>query len=214
MAEQQTQEEYVQEVTIQRPKRAQLTAEESLRRMEAFPERQEKIIAAVRKSRKQVPPLLSAFLLMALSQMLCGCSGVDALRISNNFPFAVRLWHSDHKLIGSVPAQGEKEFSGAGGYEGDGPDYIKCTDERNKTLGTLRAIGSNIHREDISLLNGAAVLSVTIGPPKLVSSASSSFAQILSAYWAPITIVLAVSIVMLKRAFDEYKRLKKIERPR
>ena len=50
MAELQTQDEEVQEVIIQRPKRAQLTAEESLKRMEAFPERQEKIIAAVRKT--------------------------------------------------------------------------------------------------------------------------------------------------------------------
>lgn len=38
-----------QEVTIIRPKRAKLTPEESLKRMEAFPERKEKIVAAVRK---------------------------------------------------------------------------------------------------------------------------------------------------------------------
>ena len=48
MAEQQTQDENAREVTTQRPKRAQLTAEESLKRMEAFPERKEKIVAAVR----------------------------------------------------------------------------------------------------------------------------------------------------------------------
>jgi hypothetical protein len=41
----------VQEVKIQRPKRAKLTAEESLKRMETFPERKEQIIAAVRKSK-------------------------------------------------------------------------------------------------------------------------------------------------------------------
>lgn len=41
----------VQEVKIQRPRRAKLTAEESLRRMEAFPERKEQIVAAVRKSK-------------------------------------------------------------------------------------------------------------------------------------------------------------------
>jgi len=40
-----------QEIIFIRPKRVQLTAEESLRRMEAFPERQEKIIATVRESR-------------------------------------------------------------------------------------------------------------------------------------------------------------------
>ena len=41
----------IQEVKVQRPKRAKLTAEEALKRMEAFPERKEKIIAAVRKSK-------------------------------------------------------------------------------------------------------------------------------------------------------------------
>ena len=39
----------VVEVRIQRPRRAKLTAEESLRRMEAFQERKEQLIAAVRK---------------------------------------------------------------------------------------------------------------------------------------------------------------------
>jgi hypothetical protein len=41
----------VQEVRVERPKRARLTAEESLRRIEAFPERKEQIVAAVRKSK-------------------------------------------------------------------------------------------------------------------------------------------------------------------
>lgn len=41
----------VEEVKIQRPKRIKLTAEEVLGRMEALPEREEQIIAAVRKSR-------------------------------------------------------------------------------------------------------------------------------------------------------------------
>ena len=44
------QDQDVQAVKGQRPKRAKLTAEESLKRMEAFPERKEQIIAAVRKS--------------------------------------------------------------------------------------------------------------------------------------------------------------------
>ena len=39
------------EVRVERPKRAKLTAEESLRRMEAFDERKEQIVAAVRKSK-------------------------------------------------------------------------------------------------------------------------------------------------------------------
>ena len=41
----------LQEVTIHRPKRAKLTAEESLKRIEAFPERKEMMVAAVRKSK-------------------------------------------------------------------------------------------------------------------------------------------------------------------
>jgi hypothetical protein len=44
-----TREDY--EVRIERPKRAKLSAEESLRRMEAFDERKEQIVAAVRKSK-------------------------------------------------------------------------------------------------------------------------------------------------------------------
>ena len=39
------------EVRVERPKRAKLSAEESLRRMEAFDERKEQIVAAVRKSK-------------------------------------------------------------------------------------------------------------------------------------------------------------------
>ena len=46
----------VQEVKVQRPKRAKLSAEESLKRMEAFPERKEQIIAAVRKSKGRSLP--------------------------------------------------------------------------------------------------------------------------------------------------------------
>ena len=46
----------VQEVKVQRPKRAKLTAEESLRRMGAFPDRKEKIVAAVRKSKDRSLP--------------------------------------------------------------------------------------------------------------------------------------------------------------
>ncbi len=39
------------EVKVQRPKRARLTADESLGRMERFAERKEPIVAAVRKSK-------------------------------------------------------------------------------------------------------------------------------------------------------------------
>ena len=39
------------EILIVRPKRAKLSAEESLKRMEAFPERKGEIVAAVRKSK-------------------------------------------------------------------------------------------------------------------------------------------------------------------
>jgi hypothetical protein len=53
MAEKLEQAREVQEVTAQRPKRAKLTAEESLKRMEAFPERKEQIVAAVRKSKSR-----------------------------------------------------------------------------------------------------------------------------------------------------------------
>jgi hypothetical protein len=41
----------IQEVKVQRPKRAKLMAEEVLKRMEAFSERKGQIVAAVRKSK-------------------------------------------------------------------------------------------------------------------------------------------------------------------
>jgi hypothetical protein len=41
------------EVRVERPKRARLSAEESLKRLEAFPERKEQIVAAVRKSKNR-----------------------------------------------------------------------------------------------------------------------------------------------------------------
>lgn len=57
MAEEvQTLQQELQEVRSQRPRRAKLTAEESLRRMEAFPEREEQFIAAVRKSKDRSLP--------------------------------------------------------------------------------------------------------------------------------------------------------------
>lgn len=43
----------VSEVRVERPTRAKLTAEESLQRMESFPERKEQIVAAVRKSKNR-----------------------------------------------------------------------------------------------------------------------------------------------------------------
>ena len=43
----------IQELKILRPKRAKLTAEESLERLEAFPERKEQIVAAVRKGKNR-----------------------------------------------------------------------------------------------------------------------------------------------------------------
>lgn len=53
MAEKLEQAREVQEVTVQHPRRAKLTAEESLKRMEAFPERKAQIVAAVRKSKRR-----------------------------------------------------------------------------------------------------------------------------------------------------------------
>ena len=40
-----------QEIETKRPKRAELTAEESFRRMETLPERKEQLIAAIRDSK-------------------------------------------------------------------------------------------------------------------------------------------------------------------
>jgi hypothetical protein len=41
----------VQELKIERPKRAKLSEEETLKRMEAFEERKEQFVASVRKSK-------------------------------------------------------------------------------------------------------------------------------------------------------------------
>lgn len=41
----------IEEVRIERPKRAKLSEEETLKRMEAFKERREKFIASVRKGK-------------------------------------------------------------------------------------------------------------------------------------------------------------------
>lgn len=51
MAEKTEDAHEVQEVKIPRPRKVRLSEEESRRRMEAFPERKEEIIAAVRKSK-------------------------------------------------------------------------------------------------------------------------------------------------------------------
>lgn len=56
MSEKREDVQEVQEVKVQRPKRAKLTAEESLKRMETFPERKEQIVAAVRKSKSRSLP--------------------------------------------------------------------------------------------------------------------------------------------------------------
>jgi hypothetical protein len=56
MTEQLQETHEVQEIKIQRPKRVKLTPEESLRRMEAFFERKEQIIAAVRKGQNRSLP--------------------------------------------------------------------------------------------------------------------------------------------------------------
>ena len=56
MSKELEQPDEVQEVVIHRPKRAKLTAEESMKRMESFPERKEQIVAAVRKSKNRGLP--------------------------------------------------------------------------------------------------------------------------------------------------------------
>ena len=53
MAEKLQEAQEVEEITVKRPKRARLGAEESLRRLEAFPERKEHLIASVRKSKNR-----------------------------------------------------------------------------------------------------------------------------------------------------------------
>jgi len=53
MAEKLETTEEIQELKTQRPKRAKLPAEESLKRLEAFPERKEQIVAAVRKGKNR-----------------------------------------------------------------------------------------------------------------------------------------------------------------
>src|SRR5687768_3547641 len=50
-----------QEIKVERPKRIKLMAEESLRRMEAFDERKEQFIAAVRKSQEDRSMILIRF---------------------------------------------------------------------------------------------------------------------------------------------------------
>jgi hypothetical protein len=49
-------EEQYEEIKIVRPKRVKLTAEESLKRMRAFNERKDEIIAAVRKVKNRTIP--------------------------------------------------------------------------------------------------------------------------------------------------------------
>lgn len=56
MAQETEEVQDLQQVLIQRPKRAKLTEEESLKRMESFPERRDKIVAAVRKSKNRSLP--------------------------------------------------------------------------------------------------------------------------------------------------------------
>jgi hypothetical protein len=56
MAEKLEEAQEVQEVKVQRPRRAKLTPDESLQRMETFPQRKEQIVAAVRKSKNRSIP--------------------------------------------------------------------------------------------------------------------------------------------------------------
>jgi hypothetical protein len=41
----------IEELKIERPQRAKLTADESLKRMQSFPKRKEKIVAAIREGK-------------------------------------------------------------------------------------------------------------------------------------------------------------------
>ncbi len=172
---------------------------------------------AVQKSGKQVSPLWAVVALLGLSQMVTGCSGLDDLRVINHYPFAVRLWErwdKEQKLLGVVPPHTEQDFAKAGGFEGNGLNYITCADARDKKIGTLRQIGHNVRREEVSRFNGTAVWSVTVGPLQAAAVAPSPFFAALSEYRLPIVILLGASLFLLYGAYEERRKRKTVERPR
>jgi hypothetical protein len=89
-----------QEIKIQRPKRMELTAEESCMRMEAFGERKAAIIASVRKAKSRDAETV-------LNQLLAEMQRLDALMQSDRLEIA-RL-KAETRLLRAEAARLEAE---------------------------------------------------------------------------------------------------------
>ncbi len=112
---------------------------------------------------------IAGIVLLACGMTLPGCSGLDDLKVRNNYSFTIRLRYKaggkKDKLIGVVPAHSSGSFAGAAGYDAGKVDYIKYENEQGKTLGALSRSGPNAgKRENVSRFNGAATWSVSVGP--------------------------------------------------
>ena len=99
--------------------------------------------------------------LLALPLASAGCSGQDHLRVSNQYPFPVRV-RVRGQVIGTVPAGETRTFRGAAGYKGSLLRGAAFETEQGTTLGAVRE--DMARREDVSRFNGVATWSVVAAP--------------------------------------------------
>ncbi len=108
------------------------------------------------------------------TQLLSGCSGLDSLRIENQFAYPVFL----RQHLGAMPSRpkagnlgwilsGESTFfSGEGGYRGEMPTDLEIARGCGKKLGTLEQVTLRKQKEAIGGCNGSVTWYVVVGEKK------------------------------------------------
>ena len=97
---------------------------------------------------------------------LAGCSGLDDLRVINNYPFAVRVRDENGKVLGQTAAKSTETFSGRAGYKGhnlDGATFGNA--DTGSRLGTIHGDDANVSQETKDGRFGTKVWTVTLGGP-------------------------------------------------
>ena len=128
------------------------------------------------KMRKQnLFKIVCLFALALLSQILTGCSGLDSLKICNNYSVSVYVWDDTRGFRGTVKAHTTQVFAAAAGYRGDHLKEIRYRDVQGRILGPFDEKSPNVEKEDNPPFGVTKTWAVTLGPAKPAGFFSSPF---------------------------------------
>lgn len=116
---------------------------------------------------------LTIWLVVVPLAYLAGCDVADDLRVRNQYAVPIQLRYRcedpvrhnlENRLLGEVPAGGERVFKNAASYKGGGLDHTSYETKSSKVLGNLRRSDERVLRRTISGWKAKSEWTVTVGP--------------------------------------------------